>query len=149
MSKKHDVTLLARLLGKTQEEVIDEALDCYVKHAVPPAIRSPYNNVMDVLAQTAPNHNGNGSAAERYRLSEKATGLTFNPDKTRGRIMSRLRELPHFGREEFRQVVATAMAWNPTTSKFGISTKFQTLDEADRAWWGTFKGRDKFIQAAL
>ena len=50
-----------------------------------------------------------------------------------------------FSRNEFRSVVAAAMKWSAASSAFGIKTKFRDLNEAERAWWNTLKGRDKLI----
>lgn len=141
---KHDLTLLAKLLNRTQDEILSDSLTCYVKHVLKPELRTVYTNFIEAIALTAPEEEQ--SLPKRYRLSPKVAGMSFNPDKTRGGIISALSKRINFTREEFRQVVSEVMSWKPATRSFGIKTKFPSLDDADRAWFGTLKSRDRLIE---
>ncbi len=146
MTVKHDIALLAKLLNKVPEEILQQSLSCYVNHVLSRELRVTYMNFIEAVALTAPDAGDDTTAAKRYRIAPKSAGMSFNPKKTRGGIVVALKGREDFTREDFRQVVAEVMSWNAKTSTFGISTKFRTLDDADRAWWGTLKGRDKLVE---
>lgn len=146
MTAKHDIALLAKLLNKTPEEILQQALSCYANHVLSRELRATYMNFIEAVAQSAPPDAGEKAAAKRYRIAPKSVGMSFNPDKTRGRIVAALKGRHEFTREDFRQVVAEVMSWKSATLTFGINTKFSSLDDADRAWWGTLKSRDKLVE---
>jgi hypothetical protein len=147
MPIKQDVSVLAKLLNQTPDEILGAALSSYVDHVLDPKLRTIYNNFMEAASRATPNETK--AVKPRFRISSKGSAMTFLPGKTKGRIMSELKNRIEFTREEFREAVARAMSWQPATGAFKISTKFHDLDAADRAWWGTLKGKDKIIEEAI
>jgi hypothetical protein len=145
---KHDIGLIAKLLNKSPEDILQSSLACYVEHSLASDLRRTYLDFINAVSRTSPAHVEH-EVAKRYRVAPKVQGMNFNPNKTRGRLVAALKQRHDFVREDFRQVVAEVMSWKPATATFGISTKFATLDDADRAWWGTLKGRDKLIEGSL
>lgn len=143
---KHDVGTLEKLLNTPHEKILEEALDCYVERGLPKDVKEVYLRFLEIANAHGANNNPtqNGSD-ERYKSAKSAAATRFNSAKTRGRIMLDLMSRTDFSRDEFRKVVAQAMKWDQASGAFGIQTKFRTLDEAERAWWHTLKGRDKLI----
>ena len=145
----NDISLLKKLLNKSSEdEIVEDAVTYYVDHGLPPQVRDVYRKFLDVAASNQPaletSNNGHGGDVQ-FVVVREARDMRFNPTKTRGRIMQDLMNHEKFTRAYFRGLVAAVMGWSSAAKKFSISTKFRSLDEAERAWWNTLKGRDKLI----
>jgi hypothetical protein len=147
MHMRHDLELLEKLLCKRSEQIIQDALDCYVLHVLSHEQRDVYSRFLEMSNGVGAPQAGHSTAGvARFSVAPKAKDVRFSPHKTRGSIMLSLMSKGAFTRADFRSAVTSAMKWNSDSKKFAIPTRFPDLDQAERAWWGTLKGRDKLIR---
>ncbi len=145
----NDLTILKKLLNKrSEDEVVEEAVNFFVDHGIPTHIRDVYRKFLEISEgnRQSPGTPTGTMPVGVYRVVPEAKAMRFGETKTRGRIMLELMRREQFTRADFRAVVASVMGWDEQSKKFAIRTKFRSLDEAERAWWGTLKSRDKLIR---
>ena len=81
-----------------------------------------------------------------FQLSRGAHQVHGRAGTTKAGILKALKEIRQpFSYKEFHNAVSTAMRYDSASNRFGIPTRFGSIDEAVRAWFNELKNKQKLI----
>ena len=140
------VELLSQLLHKPVAEVQMDALRLLVENLEPPK-RNAFCVFVKEADQNGSDPQAITGAGPGFRIIDKLNKVNPNLNTTKGRIVNLLRNR-RFSRTEFTAAVEKAMEWDEVSRLFGVKTKFSDLSAAEKAWWGTLKGKERLIVTA-
>lgn len=145
------IQVLSQMLNLTPDEILEGAIDRFVE-SMQPSEREAFIGFLNVArsrkTDSAPRNPELQPSNGRFKVTALVQSIRFNDDSVRRRILEELDRRQTFTREEFNEVVATSMRWNPASSQFGVETTFPNPRRAAQQWWSTLKNRDRLIGPA-
>lgn len=143
--------VLSQMLSLTPDEILEAAVDRFVD-SMQPLEREAFTGFLNVAksrmavpTSRAPELRPSDG---RFKVTTLVQSIRFNDDSVRRRILEELDRRQTFTREEFNEVVATSMRWDPASNQFGVETTFPNPRRAAQQWWSTLKNRDHLIGPA-
>jgi hypothetical protein len=81
-----------------------------------------------------------------FELSRAAHHVHGRAGTTKAGILKAIQEIKRpFSYQEFYKAVSKAMRYESASNRFGIPTRFGSIDEAVRAWFNELKNKQKLI----
>jgi hypothetical protein len=143
--------VLGQMLNLPQDDILAGSLECYIQ-ALQENEKEAFKQFLAIAESRKPNAvpaDGDPKPLNgRFKLTSLVQSIRFNDDSVRRRIFEALAPRKTFTRDEFNEIVAVAMRWDPSTGHFGVETTFPNPRRAAQQWWSTLKNRDHLIEAA-